>query len=61
MTIHIGRREFIAALVAWPFTARAQQLRQTRIGILHPGSPPDPWLEGLRQGFATLATRKGTT
>jgi putative tryptophan/tyrosine transport system substrate-binding protein len=63
MAIHIRRREFIATLaggaVAWPIRTRAQQLRQTRIGILHPGSPPDPWLEGLRQGLRDLGYTEG--
>ena len=63
MAIHIRRREFIATLaggaVAWPIRTRAQQLRKTRIGILHPGSPPDPWLEGLRQGLRDIGYTEG--
>jgi putative ABC transport system substrate-binding protein len=52
------RRDLIsggAAILAWPFLARAQpRQRQARVGILHPGSPPDPWLEGLRHGLRDL-------
>jgi putative tryptophan/tyrosine transport system substrate-binding protein len=58
------RREFIASLgaaTAWSFRAHAQQSlpRQARIGVLHPGSPPDPWLEGLRQGLNSLGYTEG--
>ena len=58
------RREFItllgSAAGAWPFAALAQQQpKMARIGILHPGSPPDPWLEGLREGMRELGYVEG--
>ncbi len=58
------RREFITLLggaaAAWPLAARAQPPpRPARIGILHPGSPPDPWLDGLRQGLRDLGYVEG--
>ncbi len=54
------RREFMGALgaaAAWPLCARGQQI--PRIGILHPGSPPDPWLQGLREGLRQLGYTEG--
>ncbi len=30
-----------------------------RVGILHPGSPPDPWLDGLRGGLRELGYIEG--
>jgi putative ABC transport system substrate-binding protein len=58
------RREFIGILgvaaVSWPLPAIAQQRpRVARIGILHPGSPPDPWLDGLREGLRDLGYVEG--
>jgi hypothetical protein len=35
--------------------------KHPRIGILRPGSPPDPLVEAFRQGFASSATTKGGT
>ncbi len=54
------RREFMGALgaaAAWPLCARGQQI--PRIGILPPGSPPDPWLQGLREGLRQLGYTEG--
>jgi putative tryptophan/tyrosine transport system substrate-binding protein len=50
------RREFITLLggaaVAWPHAPRAQHSGKTyRIGWLQPGSLPDPWIKGFRQGL----------
>ena len=58
------RRLFITLLggvaVVWPLGPRAQQPPQpARVGILHPGSPPDPWLDGLRQGLRDLGYVEG--
>jgi putative ABC transport system substrate-binding protein len=58
------RREFITLLggaaAAWPLAALAQQPeRMRRVGILHPGSPPDPWLDGLREGLRELGYVEG--
>ena len=56
MAIHIGRREFIAALggaTAWPLAARAQQPEQMRrIGVLMNRADDDP--EGQAQVAAFL-------
>ena len=58
------RREFIAGLggaaAAWPLATRAQQRqRPVVIGTLHVYSPPDPWLEALRQGLRDLGYVEG--
>src|SRR6476469_1605868 len=58
------RREFFGlvggAAAAWPLAAAAQGRAQVaRIGILHPGSPPDPWLDGLRDGLRELGYVEG--
>jgi len=57
------RREFITFLggaAVWPPVARAQPARRpAHIGILHPGSPPDPWVDGLRQGLRDLGYVEG--
>src|SRR5689334_5594718 len=60
---HMRRREFITFLggaAVWPPVARAQPARRpAHIGILHPGSPPDPWVDGLRQGLRDLGYVEG--
>ena len=58
------RREFITLLggaaAGWPLAALAQGRPQVaRVGILHPGSPPDPWLDGLREGLRELGYVEG--
>ena len=57
------RREFYRSFggaAAWPLVAVAQGRAQVaRIGILHPGSPPDPWLDGLREGLRELGYFEG--
>jgi ABC-type uncharacterized transport system substrate-binding protein len=56
------RREFIAALggvAAWPLIARAQAARVHRVGTLHVYSPPDPWLDALKQGLHDLGYVEG--
>lgn len=59
----LKRRELIAliggAAVAWPLAARAQARRPFVIGTLHVYSPPDPWLEALRQGLRDLGYVEG--
>ena len=57
------RREFITLLggaaAAWPLAVRAQPPRSIRIGALHVYSPPDPWLEALRQGLRDFGYAEG--
>ena len=57
------RRKFITLLggaaAAWPLVARAQPPRSIRIGTLHVYSPPDPWLEALRQGLRDFGYADG--
>jgi putative ABC transport system substrate-binding protein len=64
MAIHIGRREFIAALggvtAAWPLAARAQQTKVPTIGALVIGNinPEQFWRE-FRQGLRDLGYVEG--
>src|SRR5215510_9098722 len=58
------RREFLTAFsgvaATWPLGALAQQgQRLIVIGTLHVYSPPDPWLEALRQGLRDLGYVEG--
>ncbi len=56
------RREFITLVggaAAMPLGARAQVRRQIVIGTLHVYSPPDPWLDALRQGLRDLGYAEG--
>jgi putative ABC transport system substrate-binding protein len=49
------RREFVALLSAAPFAAPAFAHRaQPIIGVLHPGSPPDPWFAGFLEALREL-------
>jgi putative ABC transport system substrate-binding protein len=62
MTIEIRRREFIGALggaaTAWPFAARAQQVKRVpRIGVLWPNPPAT--FEFVRQGLKDLGYVEG--
>jgi putative tryptophan/tyrosine transport system substrate-binding protein len=60
---NMRRREFITLLggagAAWPLGARAQAPHPIRIGTLHVYSPPDPWLEALRQGLRDFGYAEG--
>jgi putative tryptophan/tyrosine transport system substrate-binding protein len=54
MAIHIGRREFIAAVggaAAWPLAARAQQPGVALIGLLAGAQLDDRMLSAVRQGL----------
>jgi hypothetical protein len=42
-------------------SARAQAPRPIRIGILDVYSPPDPWLEALRERIRADMPREGTS
>ena len=59
------RRNFIKAiagstLACWPFLVRAQQAAKVRrVGFLRVGHPPEPWLDGLRQGLRELGYVEG--
>ena len=60
----MDRRAFLGALasgfVAVPLVADAQSAgRIPRIGILRPGSPPDPYVEAFRQGLRELGYLEG--
>jgi putative ABC transport system substrate-binding protein len=51
------RRGFIVstlALLAAPLAVQAQPAKIPRIGVLRPGSPPDPFVEAFRQGLREL-------
>src|SRR5215467_11960023 len=68
MTIHIRRREFIAALggaAAWPVAARAQQPDRMRlIGVLmayaESDSTAQSWLAAFRAALARLGWAEGS-
>jgi putative tryptophan/tyrosine transport system substrate-binding protein len=47
------------ALLAAPFAAAQQAGKTPRIGILRPGSPPDPLVEAFRQGLRELGYDEG--
>jgi len=61
----VDRRAFVAgtlALLAAPLAAEAQQAARTpRIGIVRLGSPPDPFVETLRDGLRDLGYVEGRT
>ena len=46
-------------LLAAPGAARAQPVKVPRIGVLRAGAPPDPNLEGFRQGLRELGYVEG--
>jgi|AmaraimetFIIA100_FD_contig_111_122656_length_578_multi_4_in_0_out_0_2 hypothetical protein len=52
MTVTIGRRELLAALggaaAAWPLSARAQQSKVARVGIIDNAAIWDHFRQGLR-------------
>src|SRR5215831_17002894 len=60
MASYLERRKFLATLggaaAAWPLMSRAQQPagRLRHIGLLHPGTPPNPHVEAFRQGLRDL-------
>jgi putative tryptophan/tyrosine transport system substrate-binding protein len=57
------RREFIAVLVGaatWPCGGYAQRTRKVwRLGVLLPGSPPEPFLEIVKDGLHDLGYVEG--
>ncbi len=58
------RRAFLAVLglglfVGLPVAGAQQAAGARRIGVLHLGSPPDPWVEGLREGLRELGYTEG--
>lgn len=59
----ICRRDFVAtvgALVAWPFSAWAQQDRKmARVGVLVAQSAPHPFTEAFRTGMRELGYEEG--
>jgi putative tryptophan/tyrosine transport system substrate-binding protein len=62
----MDRRAFLgtlAGLIAAPLAARAQQVGKSspRIGWLSAGAPPDPFLEGFREGLRRLGYVEGQT
>jgi hypothetical protein len=65
MTIHVGRRKFIAALggvTAWPLVARAQQPgKLATIGVLHTTYPSyfEQFAAAVRQGFGESGWTEG--
>jgi putative tryptophan/tyrosine transport system substrate-binding protein len=63
----VDRRAFLTlatgGLLAAPLAARAQQVGKSspRIGWLSAGAPPDPFLEGFREGLRRLGYVEGQT
>jgi putative ABC transport system substrate-binding protein len=52
--------KLFAAALAAPSSAGAQQGRAvTRIGVIHPRPPPDPWLDSFRQELRELGYAEG--
>jgi putative ABC transport system substrate-binding protein len=52
----------VANHAAAPFAAGAQPLAKIpRVGLLRPGSPPDPYVEAFRQGLRDLGYVEGQT
>jgi putative ABC transport system substrate-binding protein len=50
------------ALVAAPIAGEAQQTaKNPRVGLLRPGSPPDPYVDAFRQGLRDLGYVEGQT
>jgi putative ABC transport system substrate-binding protein len=49
------------ALLAAPLAAGAQVAKVPRIGVLRVGAPPDPAIEGFRQGLRELGYVEGRT
>jgi len=49
-----------AMLFALGFSAQAQQAKKVpRVGVLRPGSPPDPYVDAFRQGLRDLGYVEG--
>jgi putative ABC transport system substrate-binding protein len=63
MNAHAYMARFVAALVLAivlaPVLATAQSAKVPRIGILRAGAPPDPNIEGFRQGLRELGYIEG--
>jgi putative ABC transport system substrate-binding protein len=62
----VDRRAFLVTLsgglLAAPLAAGAQDAGKVpRIGLIRPGSPPDPYVEAFRQGLRELAYVEGRT
>ena len=60
----MDRRRFLltslAGVLAAPLAAEAQQAAKIpRVGILRPGSPPDPYVDAFRQGLRDLGWVEG--
>jgi len=51
---------FSSMLLALSFPAEAQQAKKVpRVGVLRPGSPPDPYVDAFRQGLRDLGYVEG--
>jgi putative ABC transport system substrate-binding protein len=58
----LGSFALCAMLFALCFSAEAQQPKKVpRIGLLRPGSPPDPYVDAFRQGLRDLGYVEGKT